>query len=58
MNLENIYDVVNSTSNMLRGMTFDETIPSYTRDVMHEKIQVLEKALEEIYDELESKYEI
>jgi len=52
MDLENIYDVINSTSNMLRGMTLDETIPSYARDVMHEKIQVLEKALEEIYDEL------
>jgi len=52
MDLENIYDVIYSTSNMLRGMTLDKTIPSYARDVMQEKIQVLEKTLEELDEEL------
>ena len=54
MDLENIYDVISSTSNTLRGMTLDKTIPSYARDAMHEKIRILEKALEEIHKELDN----
>ena len=52
MNTDEIYQLIDDTANMLRGMTLDPAIPQHTKGVMHRKIQVLEETLEKLLVEL------
>ena len=45
MDNEEIYELIESTANMLRGMTMDRSIPSHAREVMALKIKALDRAL-------------
>ena len=50
---EEIYELIEGAANMLRGMTLDPAIPQHAKGAMWEKIQELEKAMEELLIELE-----
>lgn len=52
MPIDEIYQLIEDTSSLLRGMTFDPTIPSYAKEAMQIKIQELEEALEKLEPEL------
>ena len=52
MTPEEIYDIINSTALMLRGMTFDPGIAQHAKEVMQAKIQELEEALKKLEETL------
>ena len=54
MNVNEIYQLLDSTANMLRGMTLDPQIPSHAKSAMHSKIQVLEETAEKLLPETEA----
>lgn len=53
MDADELYQMIENTANMLRGMTLDPAIPRHAKGAMQEKIQELEKAMEELLIELE-----
>ena len=52
MSNDDIYTLIDRTSNMLRGMTMDPAIPGHAKMAMQVAIQQLEEALEELEDGL------
>ena len=54
MPIDEIYELINNTALMLRGMTLDPSIPRHAKQVMQSRIQVLEEALEKIEPHLGS----
>lgn len=52
MNTDEIYQLIDDTACMLRGMTLDPAIPAHAKGAMQTKIQVLEEALEKLALEL------
>lgn len=52
MNVDDIYQLIEETSSLLRGMMFDPAIPGHTKMAMQSKIQELEAALEKLEPEL------
>lgn len=52
MNIDKIYQLIDDTACMLRGMTLDPAIPAHAKDAMRSKIQVLEEELEQLEPEL------
>ena len=50
---DEIYELIEGAANMMRGMTLDPAIPQHAKGAMREKIQELEKAMEELLIELE-----
>jgi uncharacterized protein (UPF0147 family) len=49
-NCEELYELIESTANMLRGMTLDPNIPAHAKLAMAAKIADLENVLEKNYD--------
>lgn len=45
-------ELLESTANMLRGMTLDPAIPRHAKEALHSKIAELEKCVEENLDSL------
>lgn len=52
MNTEEIYELIDSAANMLRGMTLDPAIPEHAKEAMRHRIQTLEEALEKLEGDL------
>ena len=52
MNTDEIYQLVDDTACMLRGMTLDPAIPQHAKGAMQREIQTLEEALEKLEPEL------
>ena len=50
---DEIYELIEGASNMMRGMTLDPAIPQHAKGAMWEKIQELEKSLEKLLIDLE-----
>lgn len=48
MGNDEIYELIEGTANMLRGMTLDPSIPQHAKGAMQTKIQTLEEALEKL----------
>lgn len=51
MRTDELYNLVEDTANMLRGMTLDPAIPAHAKGAMQNKIQELEDALELICEQ-------
>lgn len=45
---DEIYELIDKTACMLRGMTMDPSIPAHAKEVMTIKIELLEKALDRL----------
>jgi hypothetical protein len=52
MSTDEIYQLIDDTACMLRGMTLDPAIPQHAKGVMQAKIQTLEEVLEKLEPEL------
>ncbi len=52
MDVNKVYELIENTANMLRGMTLDPAIPNHAKGVMQSRIQELEEALENLQGEL------
>lgn len=48
MTTDELYQLIDDTANMLRGMTLDPAIPHHAKSAMQRKIQVLEESLEKL----------
>ena len=48
---DELIELIESTANMLRGMTLDPAIPEHAKDAMRHHIDVLETAVEKYLDE-------
>lgn len=46
MNTDELYQLLDDTANMLRGMRLDPSIPRHTKEAIGARIQILDKALE------------
>lgn len=52
MSIDEIYQLLDDTGNMLRGMKMDPTIPRHAKEVMGVRIQTIEEALEKLEPQL------
>jgi hypothetical protein len=52
METEEICQLIESTANMLRGMTMDPAIPAHAKVAMQSQIQILEEAAEKLLESL------
>jgi len=52
MNTNEVYQLIDETSCMLRGMTLDPAIPQHAKAAMQTRIQTLEEMLEKLEPEL------
>ena len=52
MNIDDIYQLLDDTANMLRGMKMDPAIPRHTKEAMGVQIQTIEEALEKLEPQL------
>ena len=48
MSIDEAYQLIDDTANMLRGMTLDPSIPQHAKGAMQRKIQTLEAMLEKM----------
>ena len=48
MNTDEIYQLLDDTANMLRGMNLDPAIPRHAKEAMGVRIQTIEEALEKL----------
>lgn len=54
MDNEALYELLDSTANMLRGMTLDPAIPQHAKAPMHVKIVEIESFLPDLLSALEA----
>ena len=52
MDTDEIYQLIDDTANMLRGMTLDPEIPKHAKGAMQARIQTLDEALEKLDPDL------
>ena len=48
MNTDEIYQLLDDTANMMRGMTMDPAVPRHAKEGMGVRIQTIEEALEKL----------
>jgi hypothetical protein len=48
--MEDLFQLIESTANMLRGMTMDPAIPQHAKECLKERIAKLDKAVEDYAD--------
>ena len=52
MSIDEIYQLLDDTANMLRGMKMDPAIPRHAKEAMGVRIQTIEEALEKLEPQL------
>jgi hypothetical protein len=52
MSIDDIYQLLDDTANMLRGMKMDPAIPRHAKEAMGARIQTIEEALEKLEPQL------
>ena len=48
MNTDEIYQLLDDTANMMRGMKMDPAVPRHAKEAMGVRIQTIEEALEKL----------